>query len=114
LFHPIVTKKAEAGPTTEGNTSRFAGVQLLRACGYEVELVDAGCCGMGGTFGYEAEHYELSQRVGELKLFPAIRSSGDVLIAATGGACRLQITQGTGKRRAPAVLAARALGIMRG
>ena len=50
-----------------------ATVELLRACGYDVELMDTGCCGMAGTFGYEAEHYELSMKVGELKLFPALR-----------------------------------------
>jgi Fe-S oxidoreductase len=65
-------------------------------CGYEVELIDAGCCGMAGTFGYEAEHYELSMKVGELKLFPKIRKQDDAKIVATGAACRMQIVQGTG------------------
>ncbi|MFH1184602.1 MAG: hypothetical protein V1755_06130, partial [Chloroflexota bacterium] len=82
----------------------------LGKCGYEVELVEAGCCGMGGTFGYEAEHYDISQKIGELMLFPAIRAAGEASVAATGGACRLQITQGTGRKAEhPLVLAARAL-----
>jgi Fe-S oxidoreductase len=52
---------------------------------------------MAGTFGYEADHYELSQKIAELRLFPQVRAKGDVLLASTGAACRLQITQGTGK-----------------
>ena len=90
----------------------IAGMRLLKQCGYQVELLDAGCCGMGGTFGFEAEHYELSQKIGALKLFPAIETSGEALVAATGGACRMHITQGTHRTAEhPLVLAARALGL---
>lgn len=65
---------------------------------YEVHLIPSGCCGMAGSFGYEAEHYELSMRVGELILFPSVRKAGaDVLIAAPGTSCRHQIKDGTGK-----------------
>jgi len=45
-----------------------ARFELLRLCGYEVELMDTGCCGMAGTFGYEAEHYEISMKVGEVEI----------------------------------------------
>jgi Fe-S oxidoreductase len=82
---------------------------MLRACGFAVDVVDAGCCGMAGTFGYDAEHYELSLQVGELKLFPKLREVDDskTQIAATGSACRLQIKQGAGKNSAhPLVLIA--------
>ena len=84
----------------------------MKQCGYQVELLDAGCCGMGGTFGFEAEHYELSQKIGGLKLFPAIEASGAALVAATGGACRMHITGNTQRKAEhPLVLAARALGL---
>ena len=66
---------------------------------YSVEEIPSGCCGMAGSFGYEKEHYELSLRIGELVLFPAIRgSSPEELIAAPGTSCRHQILEGTGRR----------------
>ena len=66
---------------------------------YEVEVVPSGCCGMAGSFGYEAEHYELSMKIGELVLFPAVRSAApDTLIAAPGTSCRHQILDGTDRR----------------
>jgi Fe-S oxidoreductase len=66
---------------------------------YQVEEIPSGCCGMAGSFGYEKEHYELSNKIGEMILFPAIRESGDkVLIAAAGTSCRHHIFEGTGKR----------------
>lgn len=67
---------------------------------YNVEVIPSGCCGMAGSFGYEAEHYEVSMKVGELVLFPAVRSaSEDTIIAAPGTSCRHQIYDGT-KREA--------------
>ncbi|MDH5602289.1 MAG: FAD-binding protein [Cyclobacteriaceae bacterium] len=66
---------------------------------YTVEIVPSGCCGMAGSFGYEKEHYDLSQQVGELVLFPAVRSSGtETIIAAPGTSCRHQIYDGTGRK----------------
>lgn len=63
---------------------------------YEVEIVPSGCCGMAGSFGYEAEHYEVSMKIGELVLFPAVRkTSKEVVIAAPGTSCRHQIHDGT-------------------
>ncbi len=62
---------------------------------YEVEVIPSGCCGMAGSFGYEKEHYELSQQVAELVLFPSIRSaSSNTIIAASGTSCRHQIKDG--------------------
>ncbi|MFH1185745.1 MAG: FAD-linked oxidase C-terminal domain-containing protein, partial [Chloroflexota bacterium] len=75
LFHPHCHEKAEIRGTESSASEPYAGMQLLGKCGYEVELVEAGCCGMGGTFGYEAEHYDISQKIGELMLFPAIRAA---------------------------------------
>jgi len=66
---------------------------------YSVEVLATGCCGMAGSFGYEKEHYELSMKVGELALFPAIRRKrNDVQVAASGTSCRHQITDGTGEK----------------
>jgi len=63
---------------------------------YTVEEIPSGCCGMAGAFGYEKEHYELSMKVGELVLFPAVRSAAkETLIAAPGTSCRHQIKDGT-------------------
>ncbi|MEY5049584.1 MAG: putative oxidoreductase [Bacteroidota bacterium] len=64
---------------------------------YTVEVIPSGCCGMAGSFGYEKEHYDLSMKVGELVLFPAVRFSGDAIIAAPGTSCRHQIKDGTSK-----------------
>jgi FAD/FMN-containing dehydrogenase/Fe-S oxidoreductase len=66
---------------------------------YTVETIPSGCCGMAGSFGYEKEHYELSMKIGELVLFPAVRKqSDDIIIAAPGTSCRHQIKDGTGRR----------------
>ncbi len=66
--------------------------------GYTVEEIPSGCCGMAGSFGYEKEHYDLSMKVGELVLFPAIRKTVEtVMIAAPGTSCRHQIKDGTGR-----------------
>ena len=71
---------------------------LLRACGADVETIDSGCCGMAGSFGFEEEHYELSLKVGELSLLPAVRrASPETVIVADGFSCREQIRQATGR-----------------
>ena len=100
FFHPHCHQRAE-GLSPDGLPSgTTATIELLRSCGYDVELMDTGCCGMAGTFGYEAEHYDLSMKVGELKLFPQIRTlfrlNRKSQIVSSGAACRLQIKQGTG------------------
>ena len=65
---------------------------------YTVRLINSGCCGMAGSFGYEAEHYDVSMKIGEERLFPAIRSCNtETLIAANGTSCRHQIFEGTGR-----------------
>ena len=66
---------------------------------YTVQLIPSGCCGMAGSFGYEAEHYEVSMKIGELVLFPTVRQqSDDVIIAAPGTSCRHQIKDGTNRK----------------
>ncbi|MAT89568.1 MAG: FAD-binding oxidoreductase [Flavobacteriaceae bacterium] len=63
---------------------------------YRPTLIPSGCCGMAGSFGYEKEHYEISMKIGELKLFPAVRKAEPTtLIAANGTSCRHQIKDGT-------------------
>ena len=63
---------------------------------YTVEEIPSGCCGMAGAFGYEKEHYDLSMKVGEMILFPAVRNaSPETIIAAPGTSCRHQIKDGT-------------------
>lgn len=89
LYHGHCHQKAEVGTA--------ATLALLRSIpGVEVEEVNAGCCGMAGSFGYEAEHLEVSLTVGEDRLFPAVRAEGpDTVVAATGTSCREQIFHGT-------------------
>jgi FAD/FMN-containing dehydrogenase/Fe-S oxidoreductase len=89
LFHGHCHQKAEVG------TAATVGL-LRRIPGVEVIELDAGCCGMAGSFGYEAEHYEMSLHVGRDRLFPAIEAEDcDTVIAATGTSCREQIFHGT-------------------
>ena len=73
-------------------------LEMLQAAAEKVEEIDSGCCGMAGSFGYEAEHYPLSMQIGGMKLFPAVRDaagSGAKVVAA-GTSCRTQIHDGTG------------------
>ena len=66
--------------------------------GLEVETIESSCCGMAGSFGYEARHYEVSMQMGELSLLPRVRSSdADTLIVADGTSCRHQIRDGAAR-----------------
>src|SRR5207247_285165 len=62
-----------------------------------IEAVESSCCGMAGSFGYEAEHYAVSMKMAELSLLPAVRNSKDALVVADGTSCRHQIADGTGR-----------------
>jgi Fe-S oxidoreductase len=79
--------------------------------GFAFEIVDASCCGMSGSFGLEAEHYDASQQMGEQALLPAVRNApADAPIIADGFSCRHQIRDGTGREAIHlAVLLAQAL-----
>jgi FAD/FMN-containing dehydrogenase/Fe-S oxidoreductase len=70
--------------------------QVLRLVpGLEVQTVESGCCGMAGAFGYQAGHYDVSMKMGELNLLPAVRAAEpDTLIVADGTSCRQQIRDG--------------------
>ncbi len=67
--------------------------------GLEVELIESSCCGMAGSFGYEASHFDVSMQMAELSLLPAVRAAGpDDLIVADGTSCRHQIADGAQRR----------------
>ena len=108
-LHPHCHQRAE-GPGEDGlPTGVSATVEMLKLFGYDASVIDAGCCGMAGTFGFDAEHYELSMKVGELGVLPKIRQSSiedrNSEIASTGAACRMQIQHGAGvEARHPLVL----------
>jgi FAD/FMN-containing dehydrogenase/Fe-S oxidoreductase len=70
---------------------------LALAPGTDVTTLDSGCCGMAGLFGYEREHYDVSMRMGERVLFPAVRAAPDADVVAPGTSCREQIRDGTGR-----------------
>jgi Fe-S oxidoreductase len=74
-------------------------VALLQRMGIELELPDAGCCGMAGPFGLAQDKFAVSQAIGERVLLPAVRrASPDTIVVADGFSCQEQIRQGTGRR----------------
>jgi Fe-S oxidoreductase len=91
LLHGHCHQKAlvGTGPTEEA---------LALAPKADVDVVDSGCCGMAGLFGYEVGHYEVSMKMGERRLFPAVRGSEGRVVVAPGTSCREQILDGTGRR----------------
>jgi len=92
LFHGHCHQKALVG------TGHALEVLKLPP-GFEVEEVDAGCCGMAGAFGYEKEHYDISMAIGRQRLFPAVESKdGDWEVVVMGVSCRQQIEHGTAKK----------------
>jgi FAD/FMN-containing dehydrogenase/Fe-S oxidoreductase len=71
---------------------------VLKNTGVKYTMLDTGCCGMAGAFGFEKSHYEVSQKVGELSLLPQVRNADpDAIIVTDGFSCREQIRQGTGR-----------------
>ena len=74
-------------------------IAMLKAAGYEVTEVDSGCCGMAGSFGFEKEHYDLSLKIGNRRLAPAVKAAGgEVEIVAPGISCRQQIEHLAGRK----------------
>jgi len=66
---------------------------------FSVRVLPTGCCGMAGSFGYEQEHFDVSMKIGELVLFPAIKREPETtIIAASGTSCRHQVKDGTGRK----------------
>jgi Fe-S oxidoreductase len=118
LFEEFVESECAAGrfqlPLTpmEGRTALLHGHCHQKAFGtvgaavkalqlipdLTIETFDSSCCGMAGSFGYEAEHYEISLKIGELGVLPRMRAaSADTLLAANGTSCRHQIADATGR-----------------
>ncbi|MFN3148426.1 FAD-binding and (Fe-S)-binding domain-containing protein [Bremerella sp.] len=80
-----------------GQSASIATLSLPK--NYSVKTIPSGCCGMAGSFGYEAEHYDISMKIGELVLFPRVRQMPpDALLAAPGTSCRHQIHDGTQRK----------------
>src|SRR5262245_21767393 len=74
-------------------------VAMLKAAGYEVSEVDSGCCGMAGSFGFEKEHYELSTKIGNRRLAPAVKAAAaNVEVVAPGISCRQQTDHLAGRK----------------
>ncbi|MFI6535680.1 FAD-binding and (Fe-S)-binding domain-containing protein [Nonomuraea sp. NPDC050547] len=92
VFHGHCHQKAEVG-----TAATMAMLRLIP--GVEVVELDTGCCGMAGSFGFEAEHYELSMTVGSDRLFPALAAEpAETVVAATGVSCRQQIFHGSARQ----------------
>jgi FAD/FMN-containing dehydrogenase/Fe-S oxidoreductase len=73
--------------------------KLLEKLGVDFSLPDSGCCGMAGSFGFEAKHYDVAMKIGEQTLLPTVReTSAQTLVIANGFSCQEQIVQGTGRR----------------
>lgn len=92
LLHGHCQQKsiASTGPTIK---------MLSLPVNYSVKEIPSGCCGMAGSFGYEKEHYNLSLKIGEMVLFPAVRKASEkTVIVAPGTSCRHQIKDGTGRK----------------
>lgn len=91
LFHGHCQQKAIFGTEYTHKMLR-----LIPNC--VVEEIDAGCCGMAGSFGYEKEHYELSIKLAEMSLAPAVRAAeAETIVCTTGTSCRDQILHTTGR-----------------
>ena len=91
MFHGHCQQKTISTTTA---TKKILGIPE----NYTVEEIKSGCCGMAGSFGYEKEHFELSNKIGELVLFPAVRKAKESdIIAAPGTSCRHHIKDGTGR-----------------
>ncbi|MYC31747.1 MAG: FAD-binding protein [Chloroflexi bacterium] len=90
MFHGHCHQKAITG----ADDSMFL---LNLPPGYQAELINAGCCGMAGSFGFEKEHYDISMQIGGLSLFPAIKAKPDWEVAVMGVSCRQQVEHGAGR-----------------
>lgn len=88
LIHGHCHQKAMWGMSAEK--------KILSKMGVDAELLDSGCCGLAGSFGYEADHYDVSMKIGERVLLPKVRGAErDTLIVSDGFSCREQIKHGT-------------------
>lgn len=119
LFEEFIAREVEAGrfaldlePATGGKAllhghchqkalAAMGSVEktLSLVPGLYVETIESTCCGMAGAFGYEAEHYDISVKIGEIDVLPAVRAvKNDVMIVSDGTSCRHQIRDGAGRQ----------------
>jgi Fe-S oxidoreductase len=91
VLHGHCIQKALVGP---GGTA--AALRLVP--GLDVTVLDTGCCGMAGSFGYEKGHYDLSVKIAGLALLPALESAPEAAVVAPGTSCRHQIKDLAGRR----------------
>ncbi len=91
LFHGHCHQKALVGTAGTADALRLVPHQ-------DVTVLDAGCCGMAGAFGYEKEHYDVSVAVANLALVPALAANPGATVVATGTSCRHQVRDLTGRR----------------
>lgn len=100
LFHDLEMSISLHGHCHQKSLTNLDEVAWLLSIpiNYTVEIIPSGCCGMAGSFGYEKEHYDVSMKIGELVLFPAVRSAAESIVVASGTSCRHQIKDGTGVR----------------
>ena len=98
-FKPLNKKAIVQGHCHHKSVLKFEDEkEILQRLGLDFEILDSGCCGMAGGFGFEKQHYDISMQVGQRVLIPAIKnSSPDTLIIANGFSCREQIIQTTGR-----------------
>jgi Fe-S oxidoreductase len=90
LLHGHCHQKAfDAMPAVEKVLRSIPGIGL--------RTIQASCCGMAGSFGYEAEHYDVSMKMAEASVLPEVRKSPDAIVIADGTSCRHQIADGTGR-----------------
>ena len=90
LFHRHCHEAAVLAPERE--------IALLRRAGLDVDVLDSGCCGMAGAFGFEKAKYELSVALAERVLLPAVRANPDAIVVTDGFSCREQLRQLAGIR----------------
>ncbi|MCP9290996.1 FAD-binding and (Fe-S)-binding domain-containing protein [Gracilimonas sediminicola] len=124
LFEEFVARnKSRLSPKAQNQTVTLHGhchakalvgndptVEALSAVGFTVDVLETGCCGMAGSFGYEKDHYDVSQEIGGLVLFPTLQKQKDPLVCAPGFSCRHQIKDGVNiKSYHPAELIHRSL-----
>ncbi|OWK34425.1 FAD-binding and (Fe-S)-binding domain-containing protein [Fimbriiglobus ruber] len=90
LLHPHCHQRALVGPASSADALKLVP-------GADVTVLDAGCCGMAGAFGYEKAHYDLSVQIAGLQLVPALAAEPDAVVVAPGTSCRHQIRDLTGR-----------------
>lgn len=111
---PVLTRAATVQTHCHQHavTGFDADRELMRRAGLDADVLDEGCCGLAGNFGFERGHQELSEAIGELGVLPAVRQAAPgALVVADGFSCRTQIEQGGTGRRALHLAEVLALGL---